>query len=231
MKYPKGSGARFASGAAARWMPAALVIVAAVLAAYLGIAPRSESAAPLLNSERIEQRFGSYGIDVLESDGGVRVSNLYSLEDGRKVCRTFAVVLYPAEVDPRYAAEHAAILAGGSIGAVFKQHGWTVTKKNLYFGTLTATPKVAALMHDEPGRSLAVHVYGLSVTRGDTTLPYVTIAEVHHPDYLTLDEVRSIYGGPDPVPAEAAGVVQRMLAVTAQKMAEAPAARSGSGGE
>jgi hypothetical protein len=194
-------------------------MAAALVAVYLGVAQRSESAAPpLLNSERIAQRFGSYGIDVLESDGTVRVSNLYSLENGRKVCRTFAVVLYPAEVDPRYADEHAAILAGGSIGAVFKEHGWTVTKKNLYFGTLETTAKVAELMSDATGRALAVHIYGLYITRGDTTLPYATIAEVHHPDYLNLAAVRDIYGGPDPVPAEAAGVVQRMLAVIEQKM-------------
>jgi hypothetical protein len=194
-------------------------MAAAVLGACLGVAERSESAAPpLLNSERIEQRFGSYGIDVIESGGDVRVSNLYSLESGRKVCRTFAVVLYPHDVDPRYAAEHAAILAGGSIGAVFKEHGWTVTKRNLYFGTLGTTPKVADLMHDVSGRPLAVHVYGLYVTRGDMTLPYATIAEVHHPDYLSLPAVREIYGGPDPVPAETAGTVQRILAVTEQKM-------------
>jgi hypothetical protein len=219
MEHFHRSGARLAHGAATRWAQATLAVAAAVLAAYLGVAQRSESAAPpLLNSERIEQRFGSYGIDVLESDGTVRVSNLYSLENGRKTCRTFAVVLYPAEVDSRYADAHAAILAGGSIGAVFKEHGWTVTKKNLYFGTLPTTAKVAELMHDASGRRLAVHVYRLDVTRGDTTLPYATIAEVHHPDYLSLEAVREIYDGPAPVPAETAGLVQRMLAVTEQKM-------------
>jgi hypothetical protein len=206
-------------GRTARWMQAALLMAAAALAVYIAVAQQSESARPqLLNSERIEQRFGSYGIDVLESDGKLRVSSLYSLENGRKVCRTFAVVLYPSEVDPRYADAHAAILAGGSIGAVFKQRGWSVTKKNLYFGTLAPTPRVAALMRDDSGRPLAVHVYGLYVTKGDATLPYATIAEVHHADYLTLAELRDIYGGPDPVPAEAAGVVQRLLAVTDEKM-------------
>ena len=34
----------------------------------------------LLNSERIEQRFGSFGIDVLASEPGMRVSNLYSFD-------------------------------------------------------------------------------------------------------------------------------------------------------
>ena len=46
----------------------------------------------LLNSERIEQRFGSYGITVLEQSDLTRVSNLYTLEEERETCRTFAIV-------------------------------------------------------------------------------------------------------------------------------------------
>lgn len=202
---------------ARRWTRNVLFMAAAGLAAYLAVA-QTAPAPKLLNSERIEQKFGSYGIDVLSSDSSLRVSDLYSLENGRKVCRTFAVVLYPTTIDPLFAAEHAAILAGGSIGAVFKQRGWTVTKKNLYFGTLSPTPKVARLMHDGSGRRLAVHVYGLYVAKNGKSFEYATIAEVHHPDYLTLEEVRHIYGNPEPVPAETAGLVQRMLAVTVEQM-------------
>ncbi len=176
------------------------------------------AAAKLLNSERIEQKFGSYGIDVLASDAQVRVSDLYSLENGAKVCRTFAVVLYPEPVDTRYAAEHREILAGGSIGAVFKRHGWTVTKKNLYFGTLAPTPKVETLMHDNSGRRLAVHVYALYASKAGATLRYATIAEVHAPAYLTLAEVRGIYGAPAPATPETEALVKHMLKVTADRM-------------
>ena len=42
----------------------------------------------LLNSERIAQTFGSYGIDVLQADGALRRSNLYSVSDGLRTCRT-----------------------------------------------------------------------------------------------------------------------------------------------
>jgi hypothetical protein len=201
----------------ARWTPAA-VLVLTVSLAVLAIAQHDEPDRPaLLNSERIEQRFGSYGIDVLSSDGIVRVSDLYSLEDGRKICRTFAVVLYPAVPDPRYADAHAEILRGGSIGAVFEQLGWTVTKRNLHFGTLAPTAKTAELMHDHTARPLAIHVYGLDVTKDGATLPYATIAEVHHPDYLTLHQVRAIYGEAEAAPG-AADVVQRVLDVAKEKM-------------
>ena len=85
-----------------RCVRAALIAISLLF----GLAPGAETAAQaeranapsperreLLNSERIAQRFGSYGIEVLESDGRVRVSNLYSNEQGGRICRTFAVRL------------------------------------------------------------------------------------------------------------------------------------------
>ena len=42
----------------------------------------------LLNSERVEQRFGNYGIDVLASEAGLRRSSLYSVEKDGRICRT-----------------------------------------------------------------------------------------------------------------------------------------------
>src|SRR5690606_27657086 len=105
------------------------------------------------------------GIDVLQSDGRYRVSNLYSVHDGARVCRTFAVVLYPERVDAVLAAEHEEIVAGGSIGAVFTGNGWAVTKRHLHFGELRSTPKVASLMRASEEEPLAVHVYVLSVSK------------------------------------------------------------------
>src|SRR5690606_668473 len=159
-------------------------------------APAEVPQRELLNSERIEQRFGSYGIDVLQSDGRYRVSNLHSLHDGEKICRTFAVVAYPQQIDPRFAAEHEEIVGGGSIGAVFARNGWTVTKRHLHFGELPATPKVAALMDVGEGEPLAAHVYVLTVVKEGLSLRYATIAEIHHPDYLSVADLPRIYGRP-----------------------------------
>ena len=47
----------------------------------------------LLNSERIAEKFGNYGIEVLEQNP-LRVSSLYSVEHGQRVCRTFAIVMF-----------------------------------------------------------------------------------------------------------------------------------------
>lgn len=152
---------------------------------------------PLLNSERIERVFGSYGLEVLESDGHIRLSNLYSLDGSRRICRTFAMVLFPAEIDPRIAVEQQEIAAGGSIGAVFKKAGFTIEKKDRYFGELSADPRrdrLRQLMGDAGRRALAVHVYTMWLHKDGMGLEYATIAEVHHPDFLELGDLERIYG-------------------------------------
>lgn len=155
-----------------------------------------EAMRPLLNSERIELKFGSYGLDVLERDSVLRVSHLYSVHEGEKVGRTLAVVLYPDHPDAALAQEHAMIVEGGSIGAVFKQHGWTVKKRHAYFGELALQPsyrRVRDLMKNPGVSHLAIHVYVLAVEKGSSSFDYATITEVHHPDYLTLDDLNAIY--------------------------------------
>jgi hypothetical protein len=164
----------------------------------------------LLNSERIAQRFGSYGITVLESDAGVRVSNLYSGEEGGRICRTFAVVRYPESIDPAFAAEHGEIARGGSIGAVFAAHGWQVGKTNLRFFEIEASARVAALMHVAAGTTLAAHAYVLDVSKAGRALEYALLVEIHHPDYLRLADLRAIYGA-----ANAAGREQSLDALLA----------------
>lgn len=212
---------------AAGTLRAGVGVLALILAFALDAQPASTAAEPrpplpeaqqreLLNSERIEQRFGSYGIDVLESDGRYRVSNLYSVHDGAPVCRTFAVVLYPERVDPLFAAEHEEIVGGGSIGAVFARNGWTVTKTHLHFGELAATDKVARLMGLRAGVPLATHVYVLTVSKGGSSFDYATIAEIHHPDYLTLVDLPRIYG--PPAAQERSATLRDVLAETEARM-------------
>lgn len=195
------------------------VICVAGLALSLAVRAQAPASAgvdrELLNSERIEQAFGSYGIEVLSSTPELRVSNLYSTQGGRRVCRTFAVVVYPHGVDEGLLAEHAAILDGGSIGATFAASGWRVRKDHRYFGEIASTPKLESLMGGIEPTRLAVHVYGLSVAKDDADTEYASIVEVHHPDYLGLAELRAIYGD-DPPPVDDA--VARLLRLTAEQM-------------
>ena len=169
----------------------------------------------LLNSERIAQTFGNYGIEVLSSDAELRVSRLYSSEGTQEVCRTFAVVAYPSVVDPRFADVHEAIQAGGSIGSTFTAAGWRVDKTNLYFGEIASSPRLASLMGGIEPTELAVHVYGLSVVKDGVSLEYASIVEVHHPDYLRREDLEVIYGS---ISRGVDDRVQRLLEQTAAAM-------------
>lgn len=167
--------------------------------------PRSVVAAALdacaheserLNSERIAERFGSYGIDVISSEPGLRRSNLYSSESGVRTCRTYAVVRFEDEPHAMIDAEHAQILAGKSIGAIFKASGWTIFKETLYVGTAAlddADHPVANLMRLDRGADVAMHVYRLLLEKSQQAIDYATLIEVHHPDYLGRADLLDLY--------------------------------------
>ena len=169
----------------------------------------------LLNSERIAERFGSYGIQVIESDGRVRVSNLFSERARERICRTFAVVRYPDRIDPAFAPEHDEILRGGSIGAVFATHGWKVGKTHLRFFEIDASPRVAGLMHVAAGTRLAAHAYVLDVSKGGRSIEYALLVEIHHPDYLVLADLPAIYGAADATGREKS--LEALLEMTREK--------------
>ena len=155
------------------------------------------SGGALLNSERITKQFGSYGVDVLRTDEHRRVSSLYSLTDQIRTTRTYAVVDFAADRHEKLQREHAAINAGGSIGATFRNADWQVDKQHIYIGELevpTEYAEISRLMRIQLPEPLAVHVYLLIVSDDEGRYRYATITEVHHPDYLTADGLRKIYG-------------------------------------
>ncbi len=150
----------------------------------------------LLNSERIKQRFGSFGLDVLHSSNGLRRASLHSIEDGRKLCRTYAIVRFDNVPDNVIGEEHARILAGSSIGATFKANGWTIYKETRYIGELQIpahAAEVRNLMAVDDDELLAMHVYRLLLKKDEQTIDYATIIELHHPEYLTEAQVTKLY--------------------------------------
>lgn len=152
----------------------------------------------LTSHERIEQRFGSYGVDVIESDGRRRVSSLYSLTDGEKVCRTYATVHFAMSIDPAFAAEHARVIKGQSIAAVFKSAGWAIGKRHKHLGETSLTGSnnpVLRLMKIRNPQQLATHSYVFEIARNHQSFEYAEITELHHPDYLTAAGLIDIYDG------------------------------------
>ena len=150
-----------------------------------------------LNSERIARKFGNYHVELLETTDNIRVSNLYSMGPVGPVCRTFAVVGLTDDVDDGFAAEHAEILEGGSIGAVLRRNGWAIEKRHLYIGEIKIgrqAVRVARLMRIKPPATTAVHIYLLAISKVGMSFDYAMIAEVHHPDYLTIGALWSLFG-------------------------------------
>ena len=168
-------------------------IAPAVLAAALS-ACATETV--LLNSERIERQFGSYGIDVLASEAGVRRSSLYSLSEDGQTCRTYAVVRFTKELDSSYGPLHAKVLAGNSLGKVFKENGWSIHKQTLHIGEFVVAESatdIIQLMQLADDQTLALHVYQLLLAKDERVFEYATIIEAHHPDYLSRDDLLDIY--------------------------------------
>lgn len=149
----------------------------------------------LLNSERIKMKYGSYDIKVLKSDSILRISNLYSSYNDKKITRTFAVVNYPEIVDSIFLKEHTKILDGQSIGKVFKQHQWEIEKKSIFFGEIIPSKdyvEIYTLMGNIAPSRLAIHIYGFYIKKGNNEHQYATIAEIYHPDYLSLNDLKQI---------------------------------------
>lgn len=182
------------------------------------LADRSDH--PLANSERIQLMFGSCAIEVLQNDPGIRVSGLYSTQNGVRTNRTVAVVAYPEVIEHAFREEHDAIVKGQSIGTLFKERGWILEKHHRYFGEIDIPAELfgaAAKAGDLNIRS-AIHVYTLVVRKEDSEFEYAAIAEIHHPEFLQLDDLRNIYG---PVCASAGDHQEKLrgfLAVVASRI-------------
>lgn len=154
---------------------------------------------PKLNSDRIEYFFGSYGVDPLDIDSPVfplsRISNLHSLEHGKKVMRTLAVVDYFQPVSPELANVHQEIKEGKSIGIALREHGWIIHKNPVFFGVTNLSPELMNWMDEPTVREAAVHIYRLNVSKKDKPelIPYCTIIEVHSPQYLSKEWLQVLY--------------------------------------
>ena len=150
----------------------------------------------VLNSERIRDRFGNYGIEIIEQNDETRRSSLYSTNNGRRTCRTYAVVEFTGGGAFAISDVHRKVVDGASIGSTFRSDGWEIRKETIYVGEIafpdTHHP-IGELMHLQSTTDLAVHAYHLHIEKGPTSLHYATIVETHHPEYLDKSELLELY--------------------------------------
>jgi len=163
----------------------------------INVVPLNKQPDPLANSERIQLKYGNYSIDIIENNSSIRMSSLYSTHDGVRVIRTIAVVAYPSVIEKEFKTEHDAIVGGQSIGTLFKNRGWEIEKHHQYFGEIETTNGLfceTANRDDTQKTRSAINVYTLVVKKDNTSFEYASIAEVHHPEFLQLDDLAAIYG-------------------------------------
>jgi len=155
-----------------------------------------ESKNTLLNSERIEKKFGSYGIDIVQSDDQSRVSFLYSLgtnDKNKKNYHTLAIVKFK---EARQVSNiHEKILNGGSIGKSFKKEGWEIDKTNHQMMVISNPDKLLfkSWLKQINNENLALHFYELNVKSKNYYYLYAEILEIHHPEYLGFNDLTEVY--------------------------------------
>ena len=156
----------------------------------------TESKNTLLNSERIEQKFGSYGIDIVQSDNQSRVSFLYSLEPNNKNKKNYHTLAIVKFKETRQVSNiHEKILNGGSIGKSFKKEGWEIDKTNHQMMVISNPDKLLfkSWLPQISNENLALHFYELNVKTENYHYLYAEILEIHHPKYLGLNDLTEVY--------------------------------------
>ncbi len=175
------------------------ILFLALVGGVLGCAASSD---PPLNSERIHDRFGSYGVRLLKQAAPWRVSCLFSREATGEICRTLAVVRFAEYVPDALQAPLQQVREGASLGATLADAGFAISKANVSFAVLTRETtayetvlKLFNLPDPSVRPALATHMYDLQATRDGTRVPVARLLEVHHPAYLRPGEPERIYAG------------------------------------
>jgi len=156
----------------------------------------TESKNTLLNSERIEQKFGSYGIDIVQSDNQSRVSFLYSLDPNNKNKKNYHTLAIVKFKETRQVSNiHEKILNGGSIGKSFKKEGWEIDKTNHQMMVISNPDKLLfkSWLPQISDENLALHFYELNVKTENYHYLYAEILEIHHPKYLGFNDLTEVY--------------------------------------
>jgi hypothetical protein len=189
--------------------------------------PPMEQLRPLLNSERIQSCFGSYGVEVIEQQGNLRISSLYSHaadnSADNRITRTLAISEFADGLPDSLQEAYAAIRAGASMGATLQASGWRVDKRHRYLGEVPASTNVrcmSGMPANQPPQQLAAQVYDLWVMREDEEVRFALLAELHDPSYLTLQDLRQIYPEQANQLQVADKTVQQMLQRAARSCAQ-----------
>lgn len=139
-----------------------------------------------LNSDKIRERFGHYGVELLDQNAITRLASLFSISDQRRITRTLALTRFELPTHPALAAEDQQIRAGASIGATLRSAGWQVVKDGSADCQTLAGERFARLGGSTltPEDPVLIRVYTLKLMRENVSLDYAVIAEAYHPEHV-----------------------------------------------
>ena len=98
-----------------------------------------------MNSDKIRERFGHYGVELLEQDTRTRLASLYSLSGEQRITRTLALTRFELPTHPGVEAQDAQIRSGESIGATLRKAGWSIVKNETIDCQVTAGQRFSLL--------------------------------------------------------------------------------------
>ncbi|MEM7084420.1 MAG: hypothetical protein AAF465_16970 [Pseudomonadota bacterium] len=142
-----------------------------------------------MNSTLIQQKFGSYGVEVLAQHPSQRITSLYSLDNQQRVTRSLAVARFHLNYPESVMRVHQTIIDGASIGQSFVDAGFGVVKHTATLMELPIHGELFALydmMNLTTPSPLAYHAYELKVKSEDTWVSYADVIEVHSPSHLGI---------------------------------------------
>ena len=139
-----------------------------------------------MNSDKIRERFGHYGVELLEQDTRTRLASLYSLSGEQRITRTLALTRFELPTHPGVEAQDAQIRSGESIGATLRKAGWSIVKNETIDCQVTAGQRFALLGGAtlSPEDNVLLRVYTLNITRQDLSIDYAIIAEAYHGEHI-----------------------------------------------
>lgn len=148
----------------------------------------------MLNSARIEDKFGSYGVSPLVNDmeRGLRLANLHSKDGEQQVMRTLALVNFAKKIEQELSVAHQEILNGASLGSTLVRYGAKVNKTVIYKNSFDNLPQKIYNLMNISKRKLPVFIYDLSAEINNKNIYYCTITEVYSDEFLNMDELNII---------------------------------------
>ncbi len=149
-----------------------------------------------MNSDKIRERFGHYGVELLEQHTRTRLASLYSLSGEQRITRTLALTRFELPTHQAVSEQDAQIRAGDSIGATLRHAGWNVVKNHTTDCQVAAGKRFAALGGTtlNPEDQVLVRVYTLSVLKKDLAIDYAIIAEAYHCEHIAPTDAQPSAG-------------------------------------